>query len=75
MDTFDRALSDPQSVYTYPKNVVNDSSLTKEQKLQILKQWEHDARLMEIADEENMGGGDSPSMLSRVSRAIQELSR
>lgn len=73
MSKFEEALNNPHSVYALPKEVVADASLTKEQKLKVLIQWEYDARELMVADEENMTAEDSPSLLNRVLNAIHEL--
>ena len=74
MTNFNQAMKDPASVYSSPREVVKDENLTKAQKLEILHQWETDARLLQVAEEENMAGGDESTMLSRVRRAIESLS-
>jgi hypothetical protein len=38
----------------------------------MLKQWELDARLMQVASEENMAGGE-PNMLQQVKKAQEAL--
>ena len=63
-----KALNDPSSVFHFPKEVLDNADLDNETKLQILNQWEVDARELAVAEEENMVG-DGPSMLSRVLRA------
>lgn len=72
MINFQKALADPQGVCKNPKNVVKDTTLTKEQKLKILEQWQYDAKLLQVAEEENMPAKteDTSTMLSRISRAI-----
>ena len=72
MTEFDKALHDPSTVYAYPKEVLSDASMTDEQKLQILQRWRYDAYELLVADEENMAG-ESPTMFSRVNRAIAIL--
>jgi len=72
MTDIDKALRDPSSVYHFPREVLEDGSLDDSQKLAILQRWEMDARELLIAEEENMGG-DGPSMLSRVHRALAIL--
>ncbi len=67
-----RALADPAGIYQEPADVLKDVSLSHEEKIQVLKQWEYDARGILVADEENMGG-DAASMLSRVHHALREL--
>lgn len=76
MSKLEQALLDPTSVYKHPMDVVRDSSLTREQKIQILHRWEYDARELQVAEEENMPELTSEkqgSMLSRVLDALHEL--
>lgn len=54
MSKLEDALLDPTSVYDLPIQVVDDESLTREQKIQILHRWEYDARELQVAEEENM---------------------
>ncbi len=72
MTEFEKALQNPQDSYTEPKNVITDKKLTKEQKLQILKQWEYDARELMVAEEENMQG-EAANILQQVLHAIHEI--
>ncbi len=72
MIKFDDAMHDPQRHYNLPENVVEDDQLSVEQKIQLLKQWKHDALELMVADEENMSG-DSDNMLQRVLNAINKL--
>lgn len=70
--SIDKALRNPAEVYNVPDQVLQDGTLTREQKLKILKIWEYDARELEVAEEENMAGG-SPSILRDVRRARMAL--
>ena len=76
MTNINQALLDPTSVYRLPMEVVNDNSLTREQKIQILHRWEYDARELQIAEAENMPEltrkkeGD---MLTQVLEALHTL--
>lgn len=54
--TLDQALLDPTSVFSRPEDVVREVDLSRLDKIRILKRWEYDARELEVADEENMGG-------------------
>ena len=65
-------LINPADFYSEPNEVLQDASLTQEQKKKILKQWECDARQLEVAEEENMAG-NAPSMLRDVLTAIVKL--
>lgn len=68
----DKALLDPAAVFASPSDVAREASLTREQKIQILRRWEYDARELQVADEENMGG-DLPDQLDQILAALQDL--
>lgn len=68
----DRFLSDPSSAFEHPNDVLVHSSLSRDQKFKVLKRWEYDARELEVAEEENMGG-DSPSLLPDILKALRIL--
>ncbi len=72
MTDFEKALKDPSAVYHAPAEVLQDENLTDEQRLQILQQWEHDERELDVAQEEGMGGGES-SILDDILNAMNEL--
>ncbi|HKL27379.1 MAG TPA: hypothetical protein VJ910_14235 [Desulfuromonadales bacterium] len=67
-----KALLNPTSVFARPEDVLAEASLSRDQKIQILRRWEYDARELEVADDENMGGG-SPDVLDRVLDALRRL--
>lgn len=69
---YDRALLNPASVFETPLEIVMTVSMTPEQKLDVLKRWEADAVLLEVATDENLSGGE-PSRLGEVRRAIHLL--
>ena len=69
---YDQALLTPEKIFNLPMEVVDTESLTTEQKLKVLKQWEADAHGMEVAADESMTGGER-SRLGEVRRAIHEL--
>jgi hypothetical protein len=68
-----KALSDPSAVFRYPRDVLEDQSLSDDLKRRVLEQWRIDAVELMTADEENMSGDDSPTMLSRVMRCLAYL--
>lgn len=68
----DAAKSDPSQYFDRPDDVVRDPRLTTAQKIEILRQWETDARLMSVAEEENMTGAQAPP-LDSILKAIQLL--
>ena len=68
----ERAMLNPDSEFTSPDAVLCEQTLTREQKIKILRRWEYDARELEVAEEENMGGGP-PDKLDEVLRALHCL--
>jgi len=69
---FEAALQDPAKCFETPQHVLDDPKLTITQKHKLLKQWEQDARLLAVAEEEGMNGGEE-SMLHRVKRAMDAI--
>lgn len=68
----EQALLDPSAVFDAPEDVVADDRIQKEQKIEILRRWGYDALELEVAEEENMTGGE-PDMLDRVLKALESL--
>ncbi|MEJ2471622.1 MAG: hypothetical protein P8Y96_10965 [Desulfuromonadales bacterium] len=69
---FEKALLNPAKLFAHPRDVLKEASLTREQKVKVLKHWEYEALELEVAEEENMAG-DSPSILSDVLEALHRL--
>jgi len=67
-----KALINPSSVFKTPAEVVACADLSTEEKAAILKQWELDARLLQVATEEGMGDGER-SLLTDVKKAQDKL--
>lgn len=67
-----QALDDPSSVFAAPADVVRSGEMSREQKIQILRGWEYEARTLEVAQDENMMGGRS-SRLAEVLDALHAL--
>jgi len=67
----DTQLPDPQ--LPDPKLVLEDPSLTREEKIEKLRRWSYDARELDVANEEGMGGKPRPSNLDEVQKALREL--
>ena len=68
----EEALKDPTRWFRTPGEVVDHPGLDRDQKLAILRRWEMDARELEVAEEENMAGGDA-SPLADVIAAIERV--
>jgi hypothetical protein len=72
MKLIDRALDNPSATFQLPRNVVDRQDLTREEKIEILRRWEYESRLQEVAQEENMIAS-RPGMLSQVLDALSAL--
>ncbi|MDX2495823.1 MAG: hypothetical protein QNK27_12740 [Desulfuromusa sp.] len=67
-----KAMFSPDSVFASPDDVLVEQSLTREQKIKILRCWEYDARELAVAEEENMGGGP-PDKLDEILKVLHHL--
>ena len=63
------ALQHPKSFFAEPKDVVTHPTLSRDMKLKILREWQHDARRLSASEGEGFCGGED-SMLERVEDAI-----
>ena len=68
----EEAMLNPANVFSCPEDVAREQSLTRAQKIKILRRWEYDARELDVAEEENMGGGP-PNMLDSVLAMLDKL--
>ena len=71
-DQIELALLDPAAVFGVPEDVVSEQSLTKAQKIEILKRWEDQAAEKAQAREDGMPGDDG-DLLRRILLALGEL--
>ena len=67
------AMLDPTAVFEDPKDVVADVDLTRDQKIEILRRWEYDARELEVAEEEAGMAVRRPEMFDLVVQALHAL--
>ena len=65
-------LVNPSREFSHPSQVLTSKDLSRIEKAKVLKQWELDARLLQVASEEGMTGGE-PNMLADVKKAQEEL--
>ncbi|MFI5322737.1 MAG: hypothetical protein ACHQ6U_04215 [Thermodesulfobacteriota bacterium] len=72
MTDIDKAMLDPTSVFVKPEDVLKAADLSREQKVEVLRRWEYDARELEVAAEENMAGNNSDT-LDSVLKALVDL--
>jgi hypothetical protein len=68
----DRALINLAAVFSSPQEVLNDASLTFDDKREVLRRWAWDAWLLETAADEAMADGES-SRLDEVKAALHTL--
>ncbi len=68
-----QAMLDPTSVFKDPTDVVADKNLSRDQKIEILRRWEYDARELEVAEEEAGMAVRCPEMFDRVVQALHTL--
>lgn len=72
MDEFEMAKQDPYCIFSTPEEVLTHTEFTNQQKIEVLRRWEYDARELEVAEEENMGG-DDVDILDRVLACLHQL--
>ena len=72
MTDIDKAMLDPTAVFRTPEEVLLREDMTREQKVEVLRRWAYDARNLEVAEEENMGGQE-PDILDQICRALHLL--
>jgi hypothetical protein len=68
----EKQAADPSLVFEKPEQVLQDSTLTWEQKIKILRQWEYDVRGLQVAEEESMTGPQRVS-LAEIREALRAL--
>ena len=68
-----KAMLDPTMVFEDPNDVVANVELTRDQKIEILRRWEYDARQLEVAEEEAGMAVRRPDMFDRVVQALHAL--
>ena len=69
----ERARLDPGAVFATPEAVRDAPRLSHEDKVDILRRWEYDARELSVAEEEGMGGGEEGPLLDRIEAALHAL--
>jgi hypothetical protein len=72
MTDIDKALLDPSAVFQSPEDVLGQAELSREQKIDILRRWEYDARELAVADEEGMPVSQA-DLLDRILQALHTL--
>jgi hypothetical protein len=68
----EKALLDPGLVFKTPQDLFANDELSRQQKIDILRRWEYDARQLQVAEEESMEG-PQPVMVDAVLRALRAI--
>jgi hypothetical protein len=75
--TFDELCADVSKHFSSPRALLAREGLTREQKLTLLRQWEYDLHLLQVATEENMTGdappGNNAERIREVRAAAEQL--
>lgn len=67
-----QAFVDPGSIFESPEALLENESLSKEQKAELLRRWEYDASEDDVASEEGMPNGES-NLLHRILLSLDQL--
>jgi hypothetical protein len=72
VDELKQALANPAAVFAMPRDVVINPALSREQKIDVLRRWEHAARMLQARNEEIMA--DAPEeLLSEILDSLHDL--
>lgn len=71
----EKILQDPTKYYTKPQAVLDDSKLSKADKIKILESWAYDIQEINKAVEENMPGREYHKQFSDIHKALLKLKK
>jgi hypothetical protein len=74
-EQLEKAILDPSAVFETPESVLDEASLTKQQKIDILLRWEYNAAEEAVALEEGMPGNDSDVLRQVLTRQARRSDR
>ena len=76
-EAFDKVVVDVSKHFATPDALLAAEDLSREQKLALLRQWEYDLHLLQVATEENMTGdappGNNAEKIRQVHAAAEKL--
>lgn len=74
MIDINKALTNPRAIFRRPQEVVESNDLSREQKIEVLRRWEYDARELQVADKEGMAPAEpQPVVLDGILDALRSL--
>jgi hypothetical protein len=68
--SFEKLVGDVAKHFATPEALLAESDLSREQKLALLRQWEYDLNLLQVATEENMTGDTPPGANAEIIREV-----
>jgi hypothetical protein len=68
----ERARLDPGSVFTSPEQLAATTTLTRAEKIDLLRRWAYDAGELAVAEDEGMEGGEA-TLEARVLAVLDQL--
>jgi hypothetical protein len=69
---FEQALVNPASVFAKPNEVVFSSAFSRKQKIDMLRRWEYDARMLQLANQESEID-ESEELLTEILESLHQL--
>ena len=70
MNEVKQTFVNPAAIFSRPDEVVSSSSLSRKQKIDVLRRWESEARSLQSTNEENDG---SEELLSEILESLHQL--
>src|SRR5215475_12887192 len=67
---FDKLVGDVSKHFATPEALLAEHDLSRDQKLALLRQWEYDLHLLQVATEENMTGDAPPGANAEKIREV-----
>lgn len=68
---FEELAADVSKHFASPEALLARDDLSREQKLALLRQWEYDLHLLQVATEENMTGDTPPGANAEIIREVR----
>ena len=69
-----KLMNDPSSMFDQPGDVIGNTTLSRGEKIEILRQWKQEVTLRLVAEDEDMPGDPQNSdRLQQVTRALVAL--
>jgi hypothetical protein len=72
MKKFEQALVNPASVFAKPNEVVSTPAFSRKQKIDVLRRWEYDARMLQMGDQEGKVD-ECEELLAEILESLHQL--